>query len=259
MTTQTNDALQKELDLLMDVLEEVKDNIPEGQYLRGMNALGSIHKQKRNTTTTTNRVGSALESWKTLDEIEEDDEDLYDEIIELADDIVFEICGEDSSIYSDSSYNLVHRGQEKEVFDKLINYKPEQGNAGYETTPMVLHHAIQLIMSRLFDDTFHELEIVRPVSCQCGWRGPQGNWDRHITNVRHQRWVNAENERKSQKRLAEAREIIVARRESGIVFLNELHSTPESKIATVEAIHAAESAGDRVVFMCADGTMSWFA
>jgi predicted transcriptional regulator len=77
--------------------------------------------------------------------------------------------------------------------------------------------------------------------------------------VRHQRWVNAENERKSQKRLAEAREIIVARRESGIVFLNELHSTPESKIATVEAIHAAESAGDRVVFMCADGTMSWFA
>ena len=141
----------------------------------------------------------------------------------------------------------------------LVNYKPEEGNAGYETSPMVLHHAIQVIMARLFDDTHNELEVVRPVSCQCGWRGAKGNWDRHITNVRHQRWVNTRREEKSQKRLAEAREIIVARREPGIVYLNELHSTPESRIATVEAIHTAESSGDRVIFMCADGTMSWFA
>jgi hypothetical protein len=255
---QAGEALQKDLDSLMDVLEEVKDKIPEGEYLRGMNALGSLHKHKR-TTLAGMRPGAILRCWKTLDEIEEEDEDLYDEIMDVADDIVMELCGEDSTIYTDSNYNLVHRGQEKEVFDMLINYKPEEGNAGYETSPMVLHHAIQVIMTRLFDDTHHELEIVRPVSCQCGWRGAQGNWDRHITNVRHQRWANAEIERKSQKRLTEAREIIIARREPGIVYLNELNSTPESKIATIEAINAAESAGDRVIFMCADGTMSWFA
>lgn len=255
---QAGEALQKDLDSLMDVLEEVKDIIPEGEYLRGMNALGSLHKHKR-TTLAGMRPGAILRCWKTLDEIEEDDEDLYDEIMDVADAIVVELCGEDSTIYTDSNYNLVHRGQEKEVFDMLINYKPEEGNAGYETSPMVLHHAIQVIMARLFDDTHNELEIVRPVSCMCGWRGAQGNWDRHVTNVRHQRWANAEIERKSQKRLAEAREIIIARREPGIVYLNELHSTPESKIATIEAINAAETAGDRVIFMCADGTMSWFA
>jgi len=254
---QASNAIQKELDTLMDMLEEVKEHIPEGEYLRGMNALGSLHKHKR-TTLATMRPGTILRCWKTLAEIMDDDEDLYDEIMEVADEIVIELCGEDSSIYTDSTHNLVHRGQEKEAFDMLINYKPEEGNAGYETSPMVLHHALQVIMARIFDDTHHELEIVRPVSCQCGWRGAQGNWDRHITNARHQRWVNAETERKSQKRLAEAREIIIARREPGIVYLNELHSTPESKIATVEAIHAAEMAGDRVIFMCADGTMSWF-
>jgi len=255
---QADEALQKDLDSLMDVLEEVKDKIPEGEYLRGMNALCSLHKQKR-TTLAGMRPGAILRCWKTLDEIEEDDEEIYHEIMDVADEIVMEICGEDSSIYIDSTHNLVHRGQEKEVFDMLINYKPEEGNAGYETSPMVLHHALQVIMARLFDDTHHELEIVRPVSCQCGWRGAQGNWDRHVTNVRHQRWMNAECERNSQKRLAEAREIIIARREPGIVYLNELHSTPESRIATVEAINAAESRGDRVIFMCADGTMSWFA
>ena len=254
------DALQKELDSLMDVLEEVKDKIPEGEYLRGMNALCSIHKQKRTTLAAAGmRHGAILGSWNTLSEILEDDEELYDEIMDVADDIVMELCGEDSSIYADNRHNLVHRGEEKEVFDMLINYRPEQGTAGYETSPIVLHHAIQVIMARLFDDTHNELEVVRPVSCQCGWRGAQGNWDRHITNVRHQRWVNTRREEKSQKRLAEAREIIVARREPGIVYLNELHSTPESRIATVEAIHAAESSGNRVIFMCADGAMSWFA
>lgn len=255
---QANEAIQKELDAVMDVLEEIQHNIPEGAYLRGMNALGALHKHKR-TTLAARRPGDMIRCWRTLDEIEEEDEDLFDEIMEVADDIVMELCGEDSSIYTDTTYNLVHRGDEKEVFDMLVNYKPEEGNAGYETSPMVLHHAIQVIMTRLFDDTHNELEVVRPVSCQCGWRGAKGNWDRHITNVRHQRWVNTRREEKSQKRLAEAREIIVARREPGIVYLNELHSTPESRIATVEAIHAAESSGDRVIFMCADGTMSWFA
>ena len=123
---------------------------------------------------------------------------------------------------------------------------------------MVLHHALQVIMTRLFDDTFNELEVVRPVSCQCGWRGAQGNWDRHVTNVRHVRWVNAEFERKSEKRLTKAREIVIARREPGIVYINELHSTPESRIAIEEAVHAAETAGERVIFMTAHGELSWF-
>lgn len=257
IVSQAAENLQKELNILMDMLEEIQDKIPEGEYLRGMNALCALHKQKQ-TTFGRLRPGAILSCWKTLDEIAEEDEDLYDEIMDVADDIVIELCGEDSSIYTSERYNLVHRGDEKEVFDMLVNYKPEEGNAGYETSPMVLHHALQVIMSRLFDDTHHELEIVRPVSCQCGWRGAQGNWDRHITNVRHQRWVNAERERKVQKRLAEARENVVARREQGIVYLKELHNTPESRIATIEAINAAESAGDRVIIICADGTMSWF-
>ena len=69
---QAGEALQKDLDSLMDVLEEVKDKIPEGEYLRGMNALGSLHKHKR-TTLAGMRPGAILRCWKTLDEIEEDD------------------------------------------------------------------------------------------------------------------------------------------------------------------------------------------
>jgi len=257
IVSEAAENLQKELNTIMDVLEEIQDKIPEGEYLRGMNALCALHRQKQ-TTFGRLRPGAILQCWKTLDEIMDDDVDLYNEIMEVADNIVMELCGEDSSIYTNERYNLVHRGDEKEVFDMLVNYKPEEGNAGYETSPMVLHHAIQVIMSRLFDDTHHELEIVRPVSCQCGWRGAQGNWDRHVTNVRHQRWVNAERERKHQKRLEEARENVVARREQGIVYLKELHNTPESRIATIEAINAAESAGERVIIISADGSMSWF-
>lgn len=254
---QANEAIQKELETIMDVIETVQDRIPEGSYLRAMNALGSLHKHKR-TTLTQRRPGDMLRCWMTLDEIIDQDEDLYDEIMDVADNIVVELCGQDSSIYVDANHNLVERGEEKEIFDMLVNYKPEEGNAGYETSPMVLHHAIQVIMARLFDDTHHELEIVRPVSCQCGWRGAQGNWDRHMTNARHLRWVNAERERRTEMRLTKAREIVIARREPGFVYINELHSTPESRIAIAEAVHAAELAGDRVIFMCADGRMSWF-
>ena len=254
---QANEAIQKELETIMDVIETVQDRIPEGSYLRAMNALGSLHKHKR-TTLTQRRPGDMLRCWMTLDEIIEQDEDLYDEIMDVADNIVVELCGQDSSIYVDANHNLVERGEEKEIFDMLVNYKPEEGNAGYETSPMVLHHAIQVIMARLFDDTHHELEIVRPVSCQCGWRGAQGNWDRHMTNARHLRWVNAERERRTEMRLTKARETVIARREPGFVYINELHSTPESRIAIAEAVHAAELAGDRVIFMCADGRMSWF-
>jgi hypothetical protein len=56
-----------------------------------------------------------------------------------------------------------------------------------------------------------------------------------------------------------AREIIIARRENGIVYINELHATPAVRVATEEAVNAAELAGERVVFMGADGNLSWFA
>jgi hypothetical protein len=140
-----------------------------------------------------------------------------------------------------------------------MSYKPEPGNAGYETSPMVLHHAIQVIMQRLFNDTYHELEVVRPVSCQCGWRGVQGNWDRHVSNARHQRWVNVSRQRMFESSLARVREIIIARREEGIVYINELHETPEVKIVREEAVAAAELAGERVIFIGATGRLSWFA
>ena len=257
LLARASDEIQKDLDTMMAVLEDNQDKIPEGEYLRGMNALGSLHKQKR-TVLAERRPGDMLRCWLTLDEIEETDEDLYDEIMDVADDIVIELCGDQASIYMHDEHNLVDRGEEREIFQLLVNYKPEEGNAGYETSPMVLHHAIQVIMARLFDDTFHELEVVRPVSCQCGWRGVQANWDRHITNMRHQRWEIVERERKSALRLTKARENVIARREPGIVYINELHSTPETRIATEEAIHAAESAGNRVMFVRIDGEMSWF-
>jgi hypothetical protein len=253
---QADHAIQNDLDTLMSIMEDNMANLPEGEYLRGMNALGSLHKHKRDTLSG-RRPGDLLRCWMTLEEIEETDEELYDEITGVAEEIVVELCGSDSSIYLSDSYNLVHRGDEREIFQLLLNYKPEEGNAGYETSPMVLHHAIQLIMERLFNDTFHELEIVRPVSCQCGWRGPQGNWDKHTSNMRHQRWVAAERERKSVKDLEDARRRVVARRESGIVYLDEMHSTPETRIATAEAIAAAEANGDRVVVMTASGEMRW--
>jgi hypothetical protein len=250
-------AIQKELDVIMELFEDAQDKISEGAYLRGMNALGALHKHKR-TTLSERRPGDMLNCWMTLEEIRNSDEDIYDEIMAVADDIVIELCGDDTSIYTHESFNLVHRGEEQEIFQLLLNYKPEEGNAGYETSPMVLHHAIQVIMTRLFDDTFHELEVVRPVSCQCGWRGVQANWDRHIANMRHQRWEILERERKSALRLTKARENVIARREPGIVYINELHSTPESRIAMEEAIHAAEAAGNRVMFIRANGNMSWF-
>ena len=39
-------SLQDNLDVLMGVLEENQERIPEGEYLRGMNALGSLHRMK---------------------------------------------------------------------------------------------------------------------------------------------------------------------------------------------------------------------
>ena len=253
-----DELIQKELDAMMEILEENQHIMPEGAYLRGMNALGALHKHKR-TTLSQRRPGDVLHGWMTLDEIEGTNEDLYNEIMDVADDIVVEFCGEEASIYMhDDDVRLVHRGDEQEVFQLLVNYKPEPGNAGYETSPMVLHHAIQVIMVRLFDDTYHELEVVRPVSCQCGWRGAQGNWDRHISNARHQRWVVMERQLQFQRALTAARQQIVARREEGIVYIDEMHETPAVKIAREEVIAEAEAAGHRVIFVGATGRLSWF-
>lgn len=261
--------IQADLNTLMDVMEENQTKIPEGEYLRGMNALGSLHKHSR-TKLSARRFGfggggaggggdASLQCWLTLEEIEETDEELYDDIMDVAEDIVFELCGEDSSLFSEADVNLVHRGDERAVFHALLKYKPVEGNAGYETTPMVLHHALQVVMERVFDDTIYELDIVRPVSCQCGWRGAQGNWDRHLSNARHQRWVNAERERRDAEDLEDARLRVVARREPGIVYIDEMHSTPAVQTAISEVLAAAELAGDRVVFVNAHGNMSWFA
>jgi len=182
--------IQNQLDTVLSILEENKDKISDGEYLRGMNALGSLHRHKTKALLV-REPRSAIEGWLTFNDIYNDDE-LYAEVMTLADDIVIELCGGGSSIYTNDTHNLVSRGEEDQVFDTIVNYRPEEGNAGYESSPFILHHAIQVIITRLFKDTYHELEIVRPVSCKCGWRGAHGNWDRHILNGRHQRWVDRE-------------------------------------------------------------------
>jgi hypothetical protein len=188
-------SIQSQLNIIMEILEDNKEQLSDNTYLIGMNALCSLHKYKLNS-----KKFSAMDTtnqWMTYDDICEENE-LYDEVMELADEIVTELWGDQSSIYSDdTANNLVNRGEEQIIFNLLVNYRPVQGNAGFNTHPMVLHHAIQVIMMRLFKDTTHELEIVRPVSCKCGWRGTRGNLDRHKDNARHQKWVNQEKERKS--------------------------------------------------------------
>ena len=184
--------IQSQLNIIMEILEDNKDKLSDGIYLSGMNALGSLHKFKQNSKKFS--VNETV--WMTNDDILEDD-DIYNEVMELADDIVVELCGDQSSIFDDNNNNLVHFGEEEIIFSLLVNYRPVEGNAGFNSHPMVLHHAIQVIMMRLFKDTTRELEIVRPANCKCGWRGTQGNWDRHIDNARHQKWVNQEKERKA--------------------------------------------------------------
>jgi hypothetical protein len=267
--------IHNQLDVIMAIVDENQDKFTDGEYLRAMNALGSLHKHKR-TSFGAHRPGAALHGWLTHDEICDDDE-LYEEVMELANDIVVEICGENSSIYLDDDHNMVSRGEEDDVFELVLNYKPEEGNAGYESSPMILHHALQMITSRLFRDTLHELDIVRPVSCPCGWRGVQGNWDRHMRNARHQRW----NTERQSNRLAavmaasasvavasvvdtmidaveaeaavvveaDAAVVVEAVESSDVVYIYEEHHTPESQIRRDRLVADARSAGKRVVFV----------
>ena len=58
----SDDAIQIELDVMMEIFEEYQDKLPEGAYLRGMNALGSLHRHKR-TTLAARRPGDILRCW----------------------------------------------------------------------------------------------------------------------------------------------------------------------------------------------------
>ena len=286
-----NTDIQHHLDAIMAIIDENQDKITDGEYLRAMNALGSLHKHKR-TAFGAHRAGGGggggggVEEWLTLDDIVDDDE-LYDEVMDLADDIVVELCGEGSSIYDADDHNMVSRGEEDDVFDLVLNYKPQEGNAGYHATPNMLHCALRMITLRMFKDTYNELETVRPVSCQCGWRGAQGNWDRHVRNARHQRWVAAREENRKtailaaaeQKRgvwmevtsvidtvvnmvVSEAEPAIaaaaaapaLATADSGVVYIDEEHWTPDSQRRREELIAAAVAAGKRIVYITATGS-----
>lgn len=270
--------IQNQLDVIMAIVDENQEKMTDGEYLRAMNALGSLHKHKR-TSFGAHRPGTALHGWLTHDEICDDDE-LYEEVMELADDIVVELCGETSSIYLSDTHNMVSRGDEDDVFELVLNYKPVEGNAGYESSPMILHHALQMIMSRLFRDTLHELNVVRPVSCPCGWRGAQGNWDRHMRNARHQRW-NTERQNRLAAVMAASAGVAVAEvvdamvteveadaaveaeatlalvaagavitaSNSDVVYIYEEHHTPESQMRRDRLVADARSAGKRVVFV----------
>ena len=286
--------IQNQLDIVMAIIDENQDKITDGEYLRAMNALGSLHKHKRTAFGARRGGGGGVEGWLTLDDIADNDE-LYDEVMELADDIVVEICGEGSSIYDADDHNMVSRGEEDEIFDLIVNYKPQEGNAGYDASPIMLHCALRMITLRIFKDTYNELELVRPVSCQCGWRGSQGNWDRHVRNARHQRWVAAREEnRRAAVRAASASLAAAAAAEalalendedyqvsrmyqafmtateateatdataasdataeSGVIYVDEEHWTPDSQRRMSELIVANDGTWRRIVYMTATGS-----
>lgn len=289
--------IQNQLDIVMAIIDENQDKITDGEYLRAMNALGSLHKHKR-TAFGAQRAGGGggggVEGWLTLDDIINDDQ-LYDEVMELANDIVVEICGENSSIYDADDHNMVSRGEEDDVFDLVLNYNPQEGNAGYDASPNMLHCAIRMITLRIFKDTYNELETVRPVSCQCGWRGAQGNWDRHVRNARHQRWVAAREENRRAAVRAAAASLaaaaaadalalendedyqvsrmyrafmdatdttVAAVAASGtdsddVIYIDEEHWTPESQRRREELIADAVAAGKRIVYIHHTTTTQW--
>ena len=289
--------IQNQLDIVMAIIDENQDKITDGEYLRAMNALGSLHKHKR-TAFGAQRAGGGggggVEGWLTLDDIINDDQ-LYNEVMELANDIVVEICGENSSIYDADDHNMVSRGEEDDVFDLVLNYNPQEGNAGYDASPNMLHCAIRMITLRIFKDTYNELETVRPVSCQCGWRGAQGNWDRHVRNARHQRWVAAREENRRAAVRAAAASLaaaaaadalalendedyqvsrmyrafmdatdttVAAVAASGtdsddVIYIDEEHWTPESQRRREELIADAVAAGKRIVYIHHTTTTQW--
>ena len=170
---------QIQLDTLMGIFEDYKGNLAEGDYLRGMNALCSLHKIKTKQALLTG------DTWMTHADVCNND-DVFDDVSDIAEELAFELCG--ASIIDDD--RIVASGQETNLLSNLVNYRPTEGTAGYGVSPHILHHAQQFIYCRMFNDMFEELEMARPAVCECGWRGTQGNWDRHTNNVRHRRWVD---------------------------------------------------------------------
>ena len=173
----SSETSQVQLDTLMGILEDYKDNLSEGDYLRGMNALCSLHKTKTRQALSTGDI------WMTHADVCDDD-DTFDDVNEIAEELAFELFG-----VSIDDERIAHIGEESNMLARLINYRPTEGTAGHGVSPHILHHAQQFIYCRMFNDMFEELEMVRPAVCECGWRGTQGNWDRHTRNLRHLRWL----------------------------------------------------------------------
>ena len=172
---------QTQMDILMGILEDNQERIPEGDYLRGMNALGSLHKTKCRSEFV------AGKEYMTHEDVCDDDQ-MFDRVMAVAEGIVSELCG--GSLVDDEEWErLVDPGEESTLFVLLINYRPVEGNAGFGVEPTILHHALQFIYSRLVSEMSTELSNVRPAACSCGWRGTQRNWDRHTRNRRHKLWA----------------------------------------------------------------------
>jgi len=172
---------QTQMDILMGILEDNQERIPEGDYLRGMNALGSLHKTKCRSEFM------AGKEYMTHEDVCDDDQ-MFDRVMAVAEGIVSELCG--GSLVDDEEWErLVDPGEESTLFVLLINYRPVEGNAGFGVEPTILHHALQFIYSRLVSEMSTELSNVRPAACSCGWRGTQRNWDRHTRNRRHIIWA----------------------------------------------------------------------
>lgn len=171
---------QSQLDIIMGILEDNQANMPEGDYLRGMNALCSLHKKKG-----TNEMNTRF---MTHEEVCED-EGIFEPVIELAEDLVYEISG--GSIFDDDV--VVDSGEETAFLNQVINYQPNEGEAGFGANPHLMYHAQRFIYCRLYNDLIDEVESLRPAVCKCGWRGTQGNWERHTNNRRHKNWVVKKN------------------------------------------------------------------
>ena len=176
-------SIQDQLDVLMGVLEDNQACIPEGEYLRGMNALGSLHRMKNKTELKT---GSRFMTYHEVCDYDE----MFEAVIDVAEELLSEISG--SSLEDEE--RLVEPGEEVDLINQIIAYRPTEGRPGFGVEPIILHHAIQLIYSRIMSDMLEELDHIRQATCRCGWRGTQGNWERHTRNRRHIRWVEQQNE-----------------------------------------------------------------
>lgn len=189
------DAMQIELNTLMGVLDETQLQIPEGEYLRGMNALGSLHRIKNKIALKQNsRYTTRREMFNDADET------LGDAVIDLVDELLREIVG---FVPSDDE-QLVEPGEEFLFITQIQQYQPTEGQPGYGVNPVIMHHAIQVIYEHVMSQMIDELEIIRPASCECGWRGKQGNWDRHTKNKRHLTWVAEEEKKMKEAETAES-------------------------------------------------------